>query len=151
MVLDSVTRSRISCKGLFEPTRGEPTTFVLRDLICHKENVVTVSGCCKPKISLRASYKMNNISSVNIVLCRLLHVHNHGKVGIILYSYRMTSRVLNSVQYHIHQCTLEAFEQFRALYMHNLDDEHPTRPGTRPYRLYTLMLRSQLARAPSGL
>ena len=41
-----------------------------------------------------------------------------------LYSYRMTSRVLYGAQYHRQHCALEAFEQFRELYMHNLDDTH---------------------------
>ena len=29
-------------------------------------------------------------------------------------------------------CTLHAFEQFRALYMHNDDDKYPSRPGFEP-------------------
>ena len=33
--------------------------------------------------------------------------------------FRMTSRVLYSAQYHRKHCTLRAFEQFGALYMHN--------------------------------
>ena len=28
--------------------------------------------------------------------------------------------------------TLQAFEQFGALYMHSLDNKHPTRPGYEP-------------------
>ena len=47
------------------------------------------------------------------------------------YSYRMTSRVLYSAQYHRQHCTLNAFEQFRTLYMHNLDKN--IRPGRDPY------------------
>ena len=42
-------------------------------------------------------------------------------------SYRMTSRVLYNAEYHIHNCTLQIFEQFGALYVHNLYDK--IRPG----------------------
>ena len=49
--------------------------------------------------------------------------------GIMPYSYRMTSRVLYSAQHHRQHCTLHAFEQLGALYMHSPDDKHPTRPG----------------------
>ena len=45
--------------------------------------------------------------------------------------FRMTSMVLYSAQYHRH-CTLQAFEQFGALYMHNHDDKYPARPGFEP-------------------
>ena len=38
----------------------------------------------------------------------------------------MTSRALYITQYHRQLYTLQAFEQFGALYMHKLDDEHPT-------------------------
>ena len=37
--------------------------------------------------------------------------------------FRMTSRVLHSAQYHRKYCTLKAFEQFGALYMHDHDDQ----------------------------
>ena len=43
--------------------------------------------------------------------------------------FRMTSRVLYSAQYHKQHCTLQAFEQFWALYMHSHDDKYPARPG----------------------
>ena len=43
--------------------------------------------------------------------------------------FRMTSRVLYSAQYHRQHFTLQAFEQFGALYMHNHDDKYPARPG----------------------
>ena len=46
--------------------------------------------------------------------------------------FRMTSRVLYSAQYHRQHCTLHAFEQFGALYMHNHDDKYPPRPGFEP-------------------
>ena len=48
--------------------------------------------------------------------------------------FRMTPRVLDSAQYHRQNCTLHAFEQLRARYMHNHDDKYPARkrfePGT---------------------
>ena len=44
----------------------------------------------------------------------------------------MTSRVLYSAQYHRQHCTLYAFEQFGALYMHNHDDKYLSRPGFEP-------------------
>ena len=46
--------------------------------------------------------------------------------------FRMTSRVLYSAQYHRQHYTLQAFEQFGALFMHNHDDKYPTRPGFEP-------------------
>ena len=46
--------------------------------------------------------------------------------------FRMTSKVLYSAQYHRQHCTLHAFEQFGALYMHNHDDKYPSRPGFEP-------------------
>ena len=46
------------------------------------------------------------------------------EVGTLLYSYRMTSRVLYSAQYHRQHCALKNFEEFVALYMHNFDDTH---------------------------
>ena len=48
------------------------------------------------------------------------------------YSYRLTLTVLYSTQYHRQHSTLQAFEQFGALYMHNLDDRYPTRPIFEP-------------------
>ena len=41
--------------------------------------------------------------------------------------FRVASRVLYSAQYHRHHCTLQAFEQFGALFMHNHDDKYPAR------------------------
>ena len=37
-----------------------------------------------------------------------------------------------SVQYHRQHYTLQAFEHFGALYMHNLDDKYQSRPGFEP-------------------
>ena len=39
---------------------------------------------------------------------------------------------LYSAQYHRAQCTIHAFEVFRALCMPNHDDKYPTRPGFEP-------------------
>ena len=43
------------------------------------------------------------------------------EVGTISYSHLMTSMVLYSALYHSQRCRLQAFELFRAPYMHNLD------------------------------
>ena len=47
------------------------------------------------------------------------------------YSYQSTLRGFYSAQCHRHHCTLQAFEQFGALYMTN-NDKHPSRPGFEP-------------------
>ena len=44
----------------------------------------------------------------------------------------MTLTVLYGAQYHRQHCTLQAFEQYGALYMHNHDDKYPARPGFKP-------------------
>ena len=73
---------------------------------------------------------------MNIALRRFLH--NHGNIATegsrdyALLLFRMTSRVLYSAQYHRQHCTLHAFEQFGALYMHNHDDKYPSRPVFEP-------------------
>ena len=62
----------------------------------------------------------NKLKWVNIALRRFLH--NHGTIAtggspksrLMPYSYRMTSRVLYSAQYHRQHYTLHAFEQFGA-------------------------------------
>ena len=36
-------------------------------------------------------------------------------------------------------CTLQAFEQFGALYMHNHDDKYPARPGLEPDILWNAL------------
>ena len=67
-------------------------------------------------------------------------LHNHGNIAKegsrsrdnALLFFRMTSRVFYSAQYHMQHCTLHAFEQFGALYMHNHDDKYPSRPGSEP-------------------
>ena len=48
------------------------------------------------------------------------------------YSHQMTSRVLYSEQQHRHRFTLQAFEQFGTLCMHNLDEKYLTRQGFEP-------------------
>ena len=55
-----------------------------------------------------------------------------GEFGIKPSSFRMTSRALYSAQYYRQHCTLQAFQQFGALYMHNPDDKYLTRPGYGP-------------------
>ena len=75
---------------------------------------------------------------MNIVIRRFLYKHGNiategsPRPGHVLLLFRMTSRVLYSAQYHGQQCTLHAFEQFGALYMHNHDDKYPNRPGFEP-------------------
>ena len=39
---------------------------------------------------------------------------------------------IDSAQYHKQHCTLHAFEQFGALYMHNHDDKYLARPRFEP-------------------
>ena len=71
---------------------------------------------------------------MNIALRRFLH--NHGNIATegsyTLLLFRMTSRVFYSAQHRRQHCTLHAFEQFGALYMHNQDDKYPSRPGFEP-------------------
>ena len=69
---------------------------------------------------------MDIVSRVNIALRR---DRRKPDVGTIFYSYRMTSRVIYSAQYHRQHSALQAFKQFGALYRNNLDDTHPTRSG----------------------
>ena len=54
------------------------------------------------------------------------------EVGTMLHPYRITSRVIYSVLYYRQHCTLQAFEHFGVLYMHNLNDNHPSRPRFEP-------------------
>ena len=56
-----------------------------------------------------------------VAFCTIMAI-SRKKEGTMPYSYRITSRVLYSAQCHRHHCTLHAFEQFGALYRHNLDD-----------------------------
>ena len=44
----------------------------------------------------------------------------------------MTLIILYCAQYHKQHCTLQAFEQFGALCVHNHDDKYPARPGFEP-------------------
>ena len=50
--------------------------------------------------------------------------------ALLLFS--ITSIVLYSAQYHSQHYTLQSFEQFGALYMHNHDEKYPSRPGFEP-------------------
>ena len=75
---------------------------------------------------------------MNIALRRFLY--NHGNIatkgspepGLCPTLIWVTSRVLHSAQYHRQHCTLQAFEEFGVLYMHNHDDKYPARPGFEP-------------------
>ena len=74
---------------------------------------------------------------MNIALRRFLHIdaisrQNERSRDYALLLFRMNSRVCYSAQYHRQHCTLQAFEQFRALYIHNHDDKYPARTGFKP-------------------
>ena len=76
---------------------------------------------------------------MNIALRRFLHhVHNHARQkkarsrDYALLLFWMTSRVLYSAQYHRQHCTLQAFQQFGALCMYNLDDKYLAQLGLEP-------------------
>ena len=63
-------------------------------------------------------------------------LHNHGNIATegspkseLLAN---DAKDLYIAHYHRQHCTLQAFEQFGALYMYNLDDKHPTRPEFEP-------------------
>ena len=74
---------------------------------------------------------------MNIALRRFLH--NHGNIategspkpGLCPTLISNDSMVLYSAQYHRQHCTLHAFKQFGALYMHNHDD-NLVPPGYKP-------------------
>ena len=75
---------------------------------------------------------------MNNALRRFLH--NHGNIttegspkpGLCPTLIWNDFKGLYSVQYHRQHCTLHAFEQFGALYMHNHDDKYPSRSGFEP-------------------
>ena len=73
-----------------------------------------------------------------IALCRFLHIEVISRQkearsrDYALPLFRMTSIVIYIAQYHRQHCTLNAFGQFRALYMHNHDDKYTSRPGFEP-------------------
>ena len=58
-----------------------------------------------------------------------LYVH---KGGLKPDSFHFFSRVHYCALYHKQHRTLQAFEHFGAVLMHNLDDKYPTRPGFEP-------------------
>ena len=57
------------------------------------------------------------------------HDRSQPNVGTMPSSYRMPWRILYSVQYHRQHCKHQALQLLWELYMHNLDDKHPRRPG----------------------
>ena len=69
-----------------------------------------------------------------VAFCTIKQYRDRRKpeVGTKTYSYRMIPRVFYSIQYHRQHYTLQAFAHFAALYIHNLDDKHPSRPGFEP-------------------
>ena len=51
----------------------------------------------------------------------------NSKVGTMSYSYQITPKRIHIAHYNRHRCTIQAFEQFGALYMHNRVDKHTNR------------------------
>ena len=82
--------------------------------------------------SLDLFHRDSAICYSNYNFCTIMAISRQKEVGTMPISYRMTSRVLYSAQYHRQHCTLQAFEQFEALYIHNIDDKCLTRPGFKP-------------------
>ena len=74
---------------------------------------------------------------MNITLRRFLH--NYGNIATekspkpglcpTLISNDFKGYLFYSAQYHRKHCTLQAFQQFGALYMHNHDDKYPAKLG----------------------
>ena len=81
----------------------------------------TVSGSCKPnpedmqvkEYCQQSEYCFMSLSAKSWQY----RDRRKPEVGTILYSYRMTSRVLYYAQYHRQHCTLHSFEQLGALYI----------------------------------
>ena len=71
---------------------------------------------------------------MNIDFCTIMAISRQKEVRSQEYEILLSSdfKVHYSAQYHRQQCTLQAFEQFGALHMHNLCDKYPTRPGFEP-------------------
>ena len=64
----------------------------------------------------------------------------------------MTSKVIYSAWYHIQHYTLQAFEQFGALYMHSSHmDKYPARPGFEPAAGTSMVQASAHTYEPIGL
>ena len=67
-------------------------------------------------------------------------LHNHGNIaterspkpGLCPTLISKDFKGFYSAQYHRQHCTLKAFEQFVALYMHSHDDKYLARPGFEP-------------------
>ena len=70
-----------------------------------------------------------------VALCTIMAISRQKEARsreYVLLLFRKTSRVLHSAQYHRQHCVLHAFEQFRALHMHNHDGKYPAPPGFEP-------------------
>ena len=119
---------------------------------CHQYNLHGADGMKSVKHIVYTAGEMNIFTSVHRqdgVTCEyiwiwiLLYVDSCTITAIsrqketrsrdyALLSFRMTSRLLYSGQYHRQHCVLHAFEQFGELYMHNHDDKYPSKPGFEP-------------------
>ena len=88
------------------------------------QHFLTVS---KPKYAYIAKYGyyIKSLSAQSWQYCD----RRKPEIGTKPYCYQMTSSVLYSAQQHRRNCKFQALEQFGALYMHNLDDKLPARPG----------------------
>ena len=78
---------------------------------------------------------MNECILFYVAFCTIMVISRQKKArsrDYALLLFRMTSRVLYSAQYHRQHRTLQAFEQFGTLYVHNHDDKYPARPGFEP-------------------
>ena len=90
------------------------------------------SYCC---LSLHGTRWQNIWILLYVAFCTIMVISRQKEArsrDYALLLFRMTSRILYSAQYHRQYCTLQAFEQFRALYMHNHDDKYPARAGFEP-------------------
>ena len=84
----------------------------------------------------------NSISSMSVMwillyvaFCTIIEISRQKEARNREYALLLSNdfkELIYSVQYHRHHCTLQAFEQFRALYLNNPDDKYPTRPGFEP-------------------
>ena len=116
---------------------------------CRTANIVKVSGCCKLKSEAMQlkEYRQQSeycFTSLSAQSWQYLDKRNP-EVRTILYSYRMTLRVLYSTQYHSDTAHSRPFNSLEHS-MHNLDDTHPTRPGFKTSIHVPLIFASQLDR-----
>ena len=92
---------------------------------CRTANIVTASGCCKPKPEAtqldayrhQSKYCFTSLSAQSWEY----RDKREAEVGTKLYTYRMPSRVLYSAQYHRQHCALQTFEQFGQPRWHTSD------------------------------